>query len=350
MMRAPLALLLVGVAPACAGLNVGSDEGCAAACAVAEACGFLPSNLGYGAAPMLAGGDCERRCRQSPRDDPAVTTLLSCLDGTWEPPDAVQVVAWCDDLTGTSAYVDGLACATAATCLEREFPGAALQGEVALQVVLISFTDYATLIPETPIAQVYADALGEVASCSEALCAKSECAVTNASDDAAELPCNDALCRAGMYKNVEICDELGAQTIEVLVTEQGRRPAAQLLFDANESADCDGSSVTFDSVTYALRPGPIQTYARVRGALPAEDLALLGYVFEDTDSGGPDTGGPDTGGPDTGDTDDPPLVSYCLQFVGMNVTARGGENIALVPVGPITEVAALGLTPQTCAP
>lgn len=334
-----LALLLAGVASACAGLNVGSDEGCAAACAVAEGCGFLPSNLGYDPAPIRAVDDCERRCRQSPRDDPAVATLLECLGGTWTPPDGVEVVAWCDDLTGTSAYVDGLTCATAATCLERGLPGAALQGEVTLQVVLISFADYATLIPETPIAQLYADALGEVASCSAALCGKNECAVTNAADDAAELPCNDALCRAGMYKDIQVCDELGATSIEVLVAEQSKRPASQLLYDANESAACDESSVTFDNLTYALRPGPIQTYARVRGALPAAELAQLPGVFEDTD----------TDGTDGTDTDAAP-VDYCLQFVGMNVTVRGGENIALVPIGPIAEVAALGLTPHTCSP
>lgn len=331
--RLRLALVLTGLASACAGLNVGSDDGCAAACAVADSCGFLPSNLGFDVDRELQVTDCERRCGQSPRDDPAVATLLACLDGSWTPAaNDPEIPAWCGD-PGDDTYAAGLACATASACLQREFKGSNLLADVALEVALISFHDYEALFGADTIAALYGELDAEVTSCAKALCGPSVCSSDAANAETPVLPCDDRLCRMGMFKSIDVCGALEVDLIEVVVAEQGKRAATQVLFDENLGGACKLSSLDFPSEGYQLHPGPIRTAARISGSLPASELAAVGWPA--------DTDGTDTGDTDTDSTGGPEMIDYCLLFPGMSVTVRGGENIALVPVGDLKDLAAL---------
>mgnify|MGYP000446865499 CR=1 FL=1 len=175
-----LTFVLAGLASACAGFNVGSSEGCADACATALACGFLPSGLGYGVDKDAAVADCERRCGQSPRDDGDTTTLLSCLDGSWETPD--EITAWCVDAEASMLAGD-LTCATAARCLATEFKGGRLTGDVGLEVSLISFSDFGTYFGDDALAALYAEPTSPLSSCTEALCGAEDCVDDSVSDD-----------------------------------------------------------------------------------------------------------------------------------------------------------------------
>ena len=334
--RRHLALLLAGLASACAGLNVGSDDGCAETCAAAYSCGFLPSILGYGPDAEAAVTDCERRCERSPREDPAVLRILECLRGTAEVPG--DVLGWCLD-ADTPAYTTGRACAAAASCLLDASQGVQLVSGVSLAVSMISFADYEAVFGEGSVSQLYADDEGEVQSCLPALCGPTDCARSRKLD----LPCDDIMCRNTGTRTVKACDQLQVSALDILVAERGAPVATLELLDETDSTECKQATATFDNATYHLNPGPARTYARFSGELPASELARLRDPPGDTDTDTSDTSDPG----DTTDTDDT-STKYCLTFTGMNVTLRGGENAALVPIGGIDDIIRYKARPKAC--
>ncbi|HEY0138370.1 MAG TPA: hypothetical protein VGB85_30000, partial [Nannocystis sp.] len=212
--RRCLALLLAGLASACAGLNTGEDDGCVETCAAAYTCGFLPSILGYAADAETAVTDCERRCEQSPREDPAVALILACMQGAAEPKN--DFMPWCLD-TDAPAYAAGLACATAAACLLEAAQGVQLVSGVSLAVSMISFADYEAVFGEGSVSQLYADDMGEVHSCSPALCGAADCMRSQRLD----LPCDDIMCRSTGTQTVKACDQLQVSALDILVAERG---------------------------------------------------------------------------------------------------------------------------------
>lgn len=309
-----LALLLAGAASACAGFNVGSDEGCVDVCATAYTCGFLPSGLGYDDEPALATADCERRCGQTPRDDPQISQLRGCLDGSAEVEGEVK--PWCDDTTD-ERYADGVTCATAALCLARAFEGSQLLSDVVLKVRLISFDDYSMYFAADALTSLYDRDPQVVSSCEPALCGELDC--MHRDDDDAP-PCDPSMCGKGKSQTAEICDDLQLHTVELLVQERGSPPAVQVLADETTARACSEPQLEFGSADYLLHPGPVQTFARITGELPVSELRKIDYPV--------------------GDALDTDVVDYCLLFVGMNVTLRGGENLALVPFATVAEIAA----------
>lgn len=314
--------LLLAFAAACAGFNVGSDDGCAAACATAHQCGFLPSGLGYGADSGLAIADCERRCGQSPRGADDIEKILSCLDGSWEAPD--DLGAWCLD---EDAELGGdLTCATASQCLWSEFPGGRLQGDVHIEVSLMSFTDFTADFGDDALTEVYAVVSKPVSSCAQALCGRDDC---TAQDDL-DHPCDATLCGRDRVNTGEICSDLGATVIELGVDGRYGPPITQVLLDDDaESDDCKDASRTFAAEDYAVRPGPAHVFARVSGRLPASELARIGVVAEDEEDG---------------------AAPYCLAFPGMTATLRAGQNVLIVPIATIDALEETGLRPTSCQP
>ncbi|MBK7828833.1 hypothetical protein [Nannocystis sp.] len=314
-----LALALGLFASACAGFNVGSDEGCAAACASAHACGFLPSGLGYGPTSDAALADCERRCGQSPRDDDDITQILSCLDGSWETKE--ELTAWCLD-SEESDLAGDLTCATAVRCFATEFKGSRLQGDVHIEVSLISLDDFVTAFDDDALTELYAAPERVLSSCAEALCGHQDCA-----DDSTDHPCDATLCGQQRVNIGSICSEQGARVIEIDV--QGRRgpPVTQVLLDDSEGSSCKESTLTFTAEDYNVEPGPARASARIGGRLPASELARIGVTAVDDEEGSAD---------------------YCLRFPGMTRTLRAGQNVLLVPVGTIDELVAAGLRPRGC--
>ena len=315
-----LAFALALLASACAGFNVGSDEGCAAACASAHACGFLPSGLGYGPTRDAARADCERRCGQSPRDDDDITQILSCLDGSWETKD--ELTAWCLDAEESELAGD-LTCATASRCLATEFKGSRLQGDVHVEVSLISFHDFTMIFSDDELAELYAAPAEVLSSCAEALCGPMECA----DDSDVDHPCDATLCGRQRVKTGSICDDLGARVIELDV--QGRRgpPVTQVLLDDSDGSTCMESTLTFAAEDYNVEPGPARASARESGRLPASELARIGISAVDDEQGSAD---------------------YCIRFPGMTRTLRAGQNVLLVPFGTIDELVAADLRPRGC--
>lgn len=331
--RRRLALLLAGLASACAGLDTGRDDGCAETCAAAYTCGFVPSILGYAADAETAVTDCERRCKQSPREDPAVARVLECLPGTAEP--AGGVLAWCLD-ADDDAYATGLACATAAACLTKAAQGVRLVSGVSLSVSMISFADYEAVFGDGSVSRLYADDMGEVHSCSPALCGPEDCMRSRRLD----LPCDDSMCRSGDTRTVKACDQLQVSALDILVAERGAPIATLELLDETGSTECKQATAVFDNATYHLNPGPVRTYARFSGELPASELARLRDPPGDTAT--------DTDPNDPGDTGDTTATKYCLTFAGMSVTLRGGENAALVPIGGIDDIIRYRARPVAC--
>lgn len=313
------AFALALLASACAGFNVGSDEGCAAACASAHACGFLPSGLGYGPTSDAALADCERRCHKSPRDDDDITRLLGCLDGSWQGRE--EVTAWC--LDPESALAGDLGCATASACLASEFKGSQLQGDVHIEVSLISFDDFGMSFGDDALAELYVAASKVVSSCDAALCGRQQCA----DDSEVDLPCDAALCGRQRVKTGSICTELGARVIELDVLGRRGPPVTQVLLDDSDGSACMESALTFTAEEYNVEPGPARASARASGRLPASELARIGISAVDDEEGSAD---------------------YCVRFPGMTRTLRTGENVLLVPVGSIDDLVAAGLRPRGC--
>lgn len=310
-------LALAGFASACAGFYVGSIEGCADACATAFTCGFLPSALGYGPNKEAAVADCERRCGQSPRDDDEIGLILGCLDGSWGAPD--DVTAWCVD-----AEVGGdLTCATAALCLATEFKGNHLVGDVGLEVSLISFTDFVTYFSDDALAGLYTEQTSPLSSCARTLCGADDCT----DDSIGEEVCDTTLCGRERVKTGSICGDLGVAVVEL--GAQGRKgpPVTQVLGDDTTSDVCKAASRSFAPEDYNIQPGPSRAFARVSGRLPASELARIGIAAVDDEEGAAD---------------------YCLVFPGMTVTLRAGQNLILVPVGTIDDLALAGLRVPVC--
>jgi len=311
-----LVLGLVGLASACAGFNVGSDEGCAAACATAHTCGFLPSELGYGADSAAAVADCERRCKQSPRGEDDIVKILSCLDGTWQA--TSEPTAWCTD--GEADLV----CATASLCMSTEFPGGRLEGDVHVEVSLISFTEFTTSFSANALTELYAPRSPVITSCAPALCGPEDCA----DDDDVDHPCDATLCGHERVKTGMICSELGVTVIELGVDGRYGPPLTQVLLDDDQGdTECKEASRTFTAEDYDVRPGPAHAFARVSGRLPASELARIGITAVDDDDG---------------------AAPYCLVFPGMTVTLRAGQDLMLVPIATIDVLEATGLHPPSC--
>lgn len=318
-----ICLLLTGAASACAGFNVGSDEGCAEVCTTAYTCGFLPSALGYDADTTLATADCERRCGQTPRDSDGFAQLLACLGGAAELP--VDATPWCAD--GEADYhASGVLCAAAAQCLSASFEGSRLFSDATLTVRLISFADFVTYFEADGLTDVYAHDPKAISSCALALCAEQDC---RRKDDENPPPCDPAICGKGMGQTAQICDDLGTHTIELLVQERGAPPSVQVLVDDRTGQTCSSAAKSFDSDVYLLRPGPVQTYARVTGELTAGALRTIDY-------------------PVPADVADAEIIDYCLSFPGMNLILRGGENVALVPFATVADIAASAVRPTAC--
>lgn len=324
-MRLRRALLgLFGLASACAGFNVGSDEGCVEACATAHSCGFLPSGLGYGADSELAIADCERRCGQSPRDG-EIGQILSCLDGSWEAPEELD--AWCVD-DPESALVGDLTCASASQCLSSEFPGGRLQGDVHVEVSLISLGDFTTAFSTAALAELYEPRPATISSCDAALCGMADCA----DDSDIDHPCDATLCGRERVKTGTVCSDLGAGVIELGVDGRYGPPITQVLLDDDDEVvgkECKEATRTFAAEDYDVRPGPARAFARVSGRLPASELARIGVSAVDDKDG---------------------TAPYCLSFPGMTATLRAGQNILLVPVGTIDDLEAGKLSPLPCDP
>lgn len=320
--RPRLALLLLAAASACAGLTVGDDEGCPEACAAAYACGFLPSALGWAADAQAALVDCERRCGQSPRDTPAVERALACLQGTLEPPD--DLLSWCVD-PDDPGYATGLACAAAAACIDGALQGGEVIGVVSLDVSLIGFADFEAAFGPGSVEQLYVDHVGEVQSCAPALCGPADCTRRGQSEPA----CDPTLCRTAETQTVQACDELQVRVLDVLAEQRGGALASQELIDASEPTACQLATVSFAGGAAQLYPGPVRTSARFGGELPASQLARLHEPPGDP-----------------GDDDTP--TRYCLQFIGMSVTLRSGENVALVPIGGIDDILTYRARPIAC--
>jgi hypothetical protein len=312
--------LVGGLAAACSGLNVGSEDGCAAACDIAHQCGFLPSGLGYAEDEIAAVADCERRCGDTPRTD-GVSRIQSCLDGSWEP--EVAVASWCEAEDGALDSTLGTTCALASACFEREFKGSRLQGSVDLTVSLISFEDFTYHFGEGAIAALYAEEVdGALTSCERALCGKLDCA----DDREVEVSCDTTMCGKGMLHAGQICEELAARSVEVGAASRGML-VSQVLLDETDASGCDDSSREFTGTEYKLSPGPIHAFARISGRLPAAVLAELDIEAVDQHEEGAD---------------------FCLEFRGMNVTLRAGQNAVLVPVASIEDIVAAGVRPSPC--
>lgn len=312
---------LAGLGSACAGFNVGSEDGCASACATAHACGFLPSGLGFGVDGVAAIADCERRCRKSPREAGDIDTILSCLDSSWQAPD--EVTAWCTD-PEAGALAGDVGCATASLCLLSEFPGGRLEGDVHIEVSLISFADFSEAFGAEALAELYEPLEAPVTSCAPALCGPEECTA----DDEAERPCDTTLCGRERVKTGTICSELGAAVIELGVDGRYGPPITQVLLDDDdEVTECKEASKSFTADMYEVRPGPAHAFARVSGRLPASELARIGVAAVDDEEGAAD---------------------FCGAFPGMTATLRAGHNLLLVPIGTIDDLEAAGLTPTGC--
>ncbi len=331
-LRRRLALLLTALASACAGLNVGDDSGCAESCAVAYTCGFLPSSLGYGLTAEAALADCERRCGASPRDDESVTAILGCLQGTLASPDTP--LAWCLDAEDP-AHATGEQCAAATACFSYALPDVPLVATVDLEVSMISFADYEALFGAGSVAALYADNTPEVHSCSPALCGPSDC--MRRGDDR---PCDDSMCRSKETQTVKACDQLQVSALDILVEERGAAIATLELLDETDSTECKEATAVFATETYHLNPGPARVHARFSGELPTAQLELL-RVEDETTTGEPGEPG------ESGESGEP-TSKYCLQFVGMSVTLRGGENAALVPIGGVEDIIKYQARPIAC--
>lgn len=314
-------LALVGLASACAGFKVGSDEGCESACATAHTCGFLPSGLGFGVDSAAAIADCERRCGQSPREVGDIGTILSCLDGSWEASE--EVTAWCTD-AGAGALAGDVTCATASKCLASEFPGGRLQGDVHIEVSLVSFADFSEAFGAEALAELYGPLETPVSSCAAALCGPEECTA----DDDADHPCDATLCGRERVKTGTICSDLGSLVIELGIDGRYGPPITQVLLDDDDEVkECKEASKSFTAEEYEVRPGPAHAFARVNGRLPASELARIGVAAVDDEEG---------------------AANYCVAFPGMTATLRAGHNLLLVPIATIDDLEAARLTPVGC--
>lgn len=317
-----LAPLIAGAAAACAGLDIEDPDRCAEICATAYTCGFLPSALGYDPDTALASADCERRCKHTPHDDPRFTLLAGCLGGDLEPPEGS--LPWCDD-SDDPAYADGVQCSAAASCLVSSFDGNLLVSDVALSVRLVSFADYSMYFTAEALGELYSHEKDPTSSCAQALCGQEDCMRR---DDEHPPPCDATMCGKGMGQTAQICDDLAVHTVELLVQERGAPPSVQVLVDETSERGCSTPIKEFSSENYLLHPGPVQTYARVTGELPAGVLRTIDYPV--------------------GDVPDETPLDYCLLFPGMNLIARGGENVALIPIATVAELAATSLRPVVC--
>lgn len=308
----PLASLLLG---ACAGMFLEPPSDCAALCQLAHDCGFLPSALGHGDTPARALADCERLCAGSPADTAGARVLADCLRVTGE-------TGWCDD-PESDDYGLGMQCSGAADCLDRAFPAGNVRGAVDLDVTIVTFDDFTATYGDAALAALYADAdadadvavelMAPFAACTPALCSMSSC---GGQDDAAN-PCDPSFCGKGMFQVGKTCEDLGATTVDVLAMQFKVPVASKVLLENSEGASCKTASAVFDAA-YNLQPGPVRTYARVAGTLPAGELRRIDY-------------------PDLPD-DDAAAVDYCLRFTGMSVQARAGDNLVLVPVGDVEAI------------
>lgn len=327
-----LGLVLGLTAAACAGLNVGDEAGCFAACERAGICGFLPSALGWSTELELGPSveDCARRCGNSPRSDPTVSALIACLDGEQQSTD------WCGDDTADE-YLRWRECAGIAACLEKIAEPRALTGEASLSVSLVAFQDFETdFAADTDtdsgggepltIADLYASppAMGEpVTACRAALCSNALCA-----ESEENRPCDDTLCRNPSPDVTEVCDSLGIERIILTARQTNRMQVRLTMYDAEDGTKCSMSThATLAAEEYALVPGPVDLAVQVSGTLLASDLLQIGYPnAEEVVAMKPD------------DT-----MPYCLEFYGPSVVLRAGDNPAVIPVGDINEMLERGL-------
>lgn len=308
-------LTLALVLGACAGLDVDPSADCVDACALAYSCGFLPSTLGYGASSEAARDDCLRLCNGSPADDPDVATILDCLV---DPDEMDAVDGWCPDDTGTAAHTAGLQCEAASRCLAKNFPDALVLGGADLEVALVTFTEFVEAYGVDALAALYGpENVGQVRTCNRGLCGAGSCMQAVAAGD--ESPCDDTLCSSGMFQTGQTCGDLGAHTVDIVVTQPGTPMASQVLLDATEASTCKTTAVVFASAIYHLHPGPLRPSARVAGVLAAGDLADLGYPLPD-------------------DVTATTPVEYCLRFPGLAIQARSGDSLAVVPIGDPREI------------
>jgi len=146
------------------------------------------------------------------------------------------------------------------------------------------------------------------------------------------------MCRSTGTQTVKACDQLQVSALDILVAERGFSIATLELLDETDSTECKQATANFDNATYRLNPGPVRTYARFSGELPASELARLAEPDDSTGDGTDDTGG----------TDDTTPTKYCRTFAGMSVTLRGGDNAALVPIGGIDDIIRYKARPVGC--
>ncbi len=332
--KAGLLALLLGLAgAACSGLNVGDSQGCAEACERAKLCGFLPSALGYSEGEDLAAAaaDCERRCGNSPRSDPTVGALLECLDGEQ------RSSQWCDD-RDAEEYARWEGCAGIDQCFAAIVgKGPSLVGSAALTVDVISFTDYANDFagadagPEldlTTVLELYGGppVMGApLTSCQAALCSPALCAASDI-----DPPCDDTLCRKSTPAATAACNSLAIERILLLARQPDSKQVRLTMFDAEaeDAKSCGMStSIELSAMDYGLVPGPVELAVQVTGTLPASELMAIGYE-----------------GADEAFAANPGAkMQYCLQYAGPSLLLRAGGNEAVIPIGDISELVAVGL-------
>ena len=89
------------------------------------------------------------------------------------------MTAWCTD-PEAGALAGDVGCATASLCLLSEFPGGRLEGDVHIEVSLISFADFSEAFGAEALAELYEPLEAPVTSCAPALCGPEECTADDA--------------------------------------------------------------------------------------------------------------------------------------------------------------------------
>lgn len=322
------ACVLVG---ACNGMFLDPPEDCATTCALADDCGFLPSGLGDTATRQSAQDDCMSRCEQSSAETVVTRTVINCFAETRDS-------GWCRDPDAAN-HALGQQCSAAAACFDVSLPDANVIGPVTVELELITYTAFVEAYDEAALAALYAaaadDAVGgedgqpTVTACTSALCGDAACRAfrLETADDSA-VACDGTLCGQSDFQISTTCEDLAAERIELLADQGVRGYVSQVAYD-NDGA-CTSGAASFESADYDIRPGPLAASARVYGTRLAGDLATIGY-------------------PIPADAEDDAPLDYCLEFPGQRLLVRSGANRLVVPIGSLDEIAALGLTPTTCA-
>lgn len=359
----------LGVASACVGFNIRASSQCTEVCDTLNKCGFLPSSLGWAqdGDPSAAREDCIRRCNNSSVDDPMVAKVLACFASAEQ--DKFPAEPWCAQTEGIdteSSQGEWEPCPQLGRCLQRNLDSQYILGNVDLTVQLMTSDDYATHLgfpaldwppaaEELDSLQGCLPALCDSETCRDLDCSLEDCearetgsgeASTGAGSDAAtcredcELPdgivCGTELCRVGGLSISMYCDTMQVQKITIGVYSRQRLPAIEVLQDASAgiNVDCAESSLRIGSEFYWLRPGPLMVVAQIEGEQLGADLQDIGYF--------------DFPGTAEQPVDGAAQTAYCIEMLGPAMSARAGENTAVVPLGDLAALKANEVVWRPC--